>query len=266
MLRGIKGSLIDANEELSEFIKAEALVWDHGKVVKGQRWEDGAAKRSKKHLRLHLLSICSSLDCIAEIIAILLPGGVPRLKLGRAEFTRVEEWLKDERPNLTQIVIPQSLKIRDLYDALHPLIEAQGDEKDWLPLAKMLRNKSAHLGTESFREMGFHDEGLTFYTFLPKIWPLLWEEHIGMTSDLPWKEPASLARLLAPLMRQDKITYLRDLTTEVTLVVDAAAQVLDLAYQDFQDFEMNPASVVELNASVKDYAFQAFATKGDSRP
>jgi hypothetical protein len=67
-------------------------------------------------------------------------------------------------------------------------------------------------------------------------------------------------------MRQDKITYLRDLTTEVTLVVDAAAQVLDLAYQDFQDFEMNPASVVELNASVKDYAFQAFATKGDSRP
>jgi hypothetical protein len=37
-------------------------------------------------------------------------------------------------------------------------------ERQWLPLAKLLRNKAAHVGRGNFREMGFHDSNAVFYT------------------------------------------------------------------------------------------------------
>ena len=125
-----------------------------------------------------LLSLCASLDCVAELTALLLPATIPGLKLGKAEFTRIEEWLK-VKPPVQGIVSPQQSKAGDLHTALRPLVECQGEESEWLPLAKLLRNKVAHLGTDNFREMGFHDKKRVFYTFLPKRWPLLWEEHIS---------------------------------------------------------------------------------------
>jgi hypothetical protein len=209
---------------------------------------------------LALLSLCASLDCVAELTALLLPETIPALKLGKAEFSRIEEWLKLEEPSPQGIISPRQLKAGELYKALRPLVESQGEEREWLPLARLLRNKAAHLGTENFREMGFHDENGVFYTFLPRRWPLLWEEHIRRSdSTLPRRPTLPMEQIIAPLMRQDKVSYLDGLRRKVTSVVEAAVAVLDSAYVDFEQFDVDVELVDSLKLSRKEFAFQAFS-------
>jgi hypothetical protein len=258
MLRGVKGSLTDTDEELGGFDRAEAMAYDLGKSVRGEPWDSGAPARAKRHLRLVLLSLCASLDCIAELTALLLPRTIPGLKLGKAEFNRIEEWLKLDEPFQQAIISPQQSKARDLYKALKPLVESQGEEKEWLPLAKLLRNKASHLGTDHFREMGFHDEKKVFYTFLPKRWPLLWEEHIKRSDSKVPRPTLPMEQIIAPLMRQDKISYLHGLRAKVTRVVDAAIEILDSAYADFEQFEIDAGTLDDLKHARKEFAFQAF--------
>jgi hypothetical protein len=259
MLRGVKGSLTDADEELAGFDQAEAMAYDMGKKFRGESWDPKAPARAKRHLRLVLLSVCASLDCTAELTALLLPQAIPGLKLGKAEFNRIEEWLKLEEPFQQAIVSPQQSKAQDLYRVLKPLVECQGDERDWLPLAKLLRNKAAHLGTDHFREMGFYDENKISYTFLPKRWPLLWEEHIRRSDSSAPRPTLPLEQLVAPLMRQDKLSYLHGLRAKVTCVVQAAIGVLDSAYAEFEQFDVDTGSLDDLKRSRKEFAFQSFA-------
>jgi hypothetical protein len=261
MLRGLKGSLADADEELAGFDREEAKVYDYGKQFRGEPWDPEAHLRSKRHLRLVLLSLCASLDCLAELAALLLPQTIPWLKLGKAEFNRIEDWLKLEEPFRQAIISPRQCKAKTLYGALRPLVECQGEESEWLPLAKLLRNKAAHLGTEHFREMGFHDDKRVFYTFLPRRWPLLWEEHIKIRENagVPNEVP-KMDQVIAPLMRQDKISYLHGLRARVTLLVEAAMAVLDSAYAEFEQFEVDVELLESLKASRKEFAFLAFST------
>jgi hypothetical protein len=259
MLRGLKGSLSEADRELAEFVKTQAKVYDPGKSVKKEEWDVDAPARSKRHFQLVLISLCSSLDCVAELTALLLPNSIPGLKLGRADFARIEDWLKVPAPSLTGVVTPHQIKLRKLHEALEPIVECYGEEREWLPLAKLLRNKSAHLGTDHFREMGFHDKNLVFYSFLPKKWPLLWEEHISSASGPNDKNVTKeLEQVLAPLMRQDKVSYAKGLTKKITHLVDAAAEVLDSVYADHQNFAVSPELVKALEESTKEYAFVAF--------
>lgn len=259
MLRGVKGSLTDADEELGGFDREEAKVYDYGKKFRGEPWDPEAPARSKRHLRLVLLSLCASLDCIAELTALLLPHTIPSLKLGKAEFNRIEEWLKLKEPFQQAIISPRQSKARDLYVALRPLVECQGEDSEWLPLAKLLRNKAAHLGTDHFREMGFHDNKRVFYTFLPRRWPLLWEEHIKVRNDAGTpNEVLKIEQVIAPLMRQDKISYLHDLRSRITSLVEAATAVLDSAYVEFEQFEVDVELLERLKASRKEFAFLAF--------
>lgn len=259
MLRGVKGSLTDADEELVGFDREEAKVYDYGKKFRGEPWDAEAPARSKRHLRLVLLSLCASLDCIAELTALLLPRTIPSLKLGKARFNRIEEWLKLEEPFRQAIITPRQSKARDLYVALRPLVECQGEEREWLPLAKLLPNKAAHLGTDHFREMGFHDNKRVFYTFLPRRWPLLWEEHVKVRNDseVP-NEVLKMEQVIAPLMREDKISYLHGLRARVTLLVEAATAVLESAYAEFEQFEVDVELLDSLKHSRKEFAFQAF--------
>jgi hypothetical protein len=121
MLRGLKGSLTDADEELAGFDQAEAEVYDPGKQARGEQWDASAPGRSKKHFKLVLLSLCSSLDCIAELTALLLPNSVPGLKLGKADFMKIEDWLKLPPPSLTVEMDPKA-KQGDLFGALEPVV------------------------------------------------------------------------------------------------------------------------------------------------
>jgi hypothetical protein len=257
VLESIKGTLVDADQELEGFATAQSQIWDVGKEQRGESWDDNADRRAKNHFRMLVLSLCASLDAASELTALLLTGQVPGLAVGRAAFTEIEKWLKAPLPPMkTAVITPQRIVLEKLYQRLHPIVEATGPEKDWLPLMKVFRDKAAHLGTVHFREIGFHDKDLRFHRFFPRRWPVLWEEHMSAAGS---KEPhPTLESMVGQFMRQDNISYVHSLRAKVTMLIDAACDVLDSAYETFKDFQPNQAAMLQLQKNAKAFDFEGF--------
>ena len=258
MFRGVKESLVDANDDLESFALAESKVWDRGKELRGEAWSPAAALESRRHFRLVLLSLCAALDSVAEICALLFQGAVPNLKVGRAEFVKIEDWVETDLADLPAVASPLQVRTAELHAELRPLIIRENDAKDWLPLLRLYRNKAAHLGGSQLREVGFANADRVFYTFLPTRWPVLWEEHMKEAGSSQDKPVTPLTELLGPLMHQDKISYAYALRKEVTRLLEAVFLVADRAYRDFHDLPASSESIQAVDKAVKEFAFRAF--------
>jgi hypothetical protein len=256
-LESVKGTLVDAAQECEAFAAAQSEIYDVGKERRGESWDDNADRRAKNHFRILVLSLCASLDATSELTALLLTGQIPGLLVGKAAFNEIEKWLKNPLPPVkTAIITPQRVVLENLYQRLYPLVEATGQEKDWLPVMKLFRDKAAHLGTLHFREIGFHDNNLRFHRFFPRRWPVLWEEHMSAAGS---KEPhPTLESMIGQFMRQDNISYVRSLRAKVTTLIDAAFDVLDSAYEQFKEFQPNQAAILQLQKNTKAFNFEAF--------
>src|ERR1700680_4455489 len=80
VLRSIQESLVDAHEQADLFAAAEELVYDPMKKLRGERWEKDAGKRSRRHFRDLLIALQTTLDALADVIAIFFPGCIARLE------------------------------------------------------------------------------------------------------------------------------------------------------------------------------------------
>jgi hypothetical protein len=164
LLRSVGDALVDTDVELRAFSDSQARVYDPGKEIRGEEWDPAAPERARRHFRLLLLSLQAGLDATADLVALFLTGLTPGLRLGRAQFSRIESWLERSLPPGALIVTPQRDFLERLYTDLSPLINPVEPERDWLPLMRMLRNKAAHLGDAMFQYMALHDRDGQFYT------------------------------------------------------------------------------------------------------
>lgn len=261
VLRSLKESLVDAEEQLRLYVEAQGQVYDVGKRVRGEPWDKTADQRAHRHFRYFLLSLQSALDVFADLAALFLPGFIPGLRLGRAQFSRIEAWLAKPVPPSGVILSPQQQFLTKLHDTLRPLIHPQSPstERDWLPLMRMLRNKAAHFGDPVFRSVGLHDKDGTFYTFVPRVWPCIWERHMKPADPTSSKDPNFLPKLLRQiLVHQDIITYAQGLCRKVTDVVSAGASVLNEAFDQFKNFSSNQPALAELQGSSEVHDFECF--------
>lgn len=259
VLRSLRDALIDADAELRSFSENQALIYDPGKRIRGEEWDPEASERVRKHFRLLLLSLQACLDATSDLIALLLTGLIPGLRLGRAQFSKIEDWLKRPLTPGALIITPQRDFLERLHLVLSPLINPGGSECDWLPLMRMLRNKGAHLGDAVFRYMGLHDQDGKFYTFIPRQWPFIPEEHMRATSveHSAGREPFP-EFFRRTLVHEDIVTYASGLRRKVTEVVSVVLEILDSAYAQFRDFPLNTAALAELQGSAEIYAFEHF--------
>lgn len=258
VLRSLRDALIDADAELRVFSENQAIIYDPGKKILGEEWDPGASEHARKHFRLFLLSLSASLDATSDLIALFLTGLIPGLRLGRAQFSKIEDWLERPLPPGALIVTPHRNFLERLHIALVPLVNPVGSERDWLPLMRMLRNKAAHLGAV-FQYMVLHDQDGKFYTFIPRQWPFIPEEYM---------RPASVERsadrepfpefFRRTLVHEDIVTYALGLRRKVTEVVSVALEILDSVYAQFRDFPLNTAAMAELQGSGEIYAFEHF--------
>ena len=124
--------------------------------------------RARRHLRDFLIALDSSLDTLADVIALFLTGRIGGLQLGRGDFLTIERWVAQPLKSSGLVSTPYDAHLRKLYDALRPLILPGALEEDWLPLMHMLRNKSIHLGPAILRQTGLHDASGKFHIFLPR--------------------------------------------------------------------------------------------------
>jgi hypothetical protein len=258
LLRSLMESLVDSKDQAQSFIEDQKLGYDAGKRLRGETWDTGADARARRHFRDLLIALQSSLDALADLIALFFTGRIARLYFGRAQFVRVEEWLKRPFPQLGLIATPYDEPLRQLFDALGPLVNATGSESDWLPLMRMLRNKAAHLGQPVFRQVGLHDKTGNFYSFIPRQWPYLWERHMKPKGHNSYGHGFLCKLFLDTLMHQDVETYVIGLQGKIVDVVRAGISVLAEAYLKFQDFDPNAAALAELQGNSESYAFEHF--------
>lgn len=259
VLRSVRDSLVDADGELRAFEESQARVYDPGKRIRGEEWDPAAPERVRRHFRLLLLSLQAGLDATADLIALFLTGLIPGLRLARAQFSRIESWLERPLPPGGLIVTPQRDFLERLHRDLSPLMNAAAPERDWLPLMRMLRNKAAHLGDAVFRYMALHDRDGRFYTFVPRQWPFIPEEHMHAADAGPGAALEPLPELLRrTLMHEDIVSYASGLRRKVTQVISAVLDVLDSAYLQFRGFPLNAAALAELQGSAESYAFEHF--------
>src|SRR5271163_2480008 len=74
VLRSIHESLVDAREQAKSFATEQELVRDPMRVLRGEKWEEGADKRARRHFRDLLIALQTALDSLADVIAIFFPG------------------------------------------------------------------------------------------------------------------------------------------------------------------------------------------------
>lgn len=259
ILRSVQESLVDANEQLVQFIKTHKMVYDPMKKHRGEPWEPSAAKREVRHFRDLLIALHTSLDALADVVAIFFPGAVNNLEVGRAQFSRIESWIEKPLPSPGLIVTPSEFHLNKLYDAIRPLILAGPPQKDWLRLMRMFRNKAAHLGSPLFRQVGLPRAGDgTLFAFIPREWPYLWERKIKRHDEK--QEPRSLfpKELRASLVHEDIESYATGLLAKVKMLIAAAVRVLIEAYDQFKNLPENAAALAQLKSNFEKYDFEHF--------
>jgi hypothetical protein len=259
VLRSIQESLVDAHEQADLFAAGEELVYDPMKKLRGERWEKDAGKRSRRHFRDLLIALQTTLDALADVIAIFFPGCIKALEVGRSQFSKIEPWLKDGFSPTNLIVTPFEFHLKKLHDSLAPLVCASHPETDWLPMMRLFRNKAAHLGQPLFRQIGLHRAGDgKMFAFMPRQWPYLWESLIKPAGQRE-KNPVAFSQLLRDvLIHQDIVTYSRGLLVKVQMVVAAASVVLNETYEQFKDLPENQSALLQLRSNFVKYTFESF--------
>jgi hypothetical protein len=242
-------------------------VYDPGKRVRGESWDPKAEGRARRHFRHFILSLQTALDGFADTSTLFFTGLVPDLRLGRAQFSRLESWLARPLPVPGLVVSPQEHLLRQLYDALRPLVYPDGPDRHWLRLLRLFRNKAAHLGDAVFRYVVLlHGESDRFYTFLPRQWPYIWERHMKAASDSGPQDPDRLPTLFREtLMHQDIKSWVRGLRSRVHTVLDSGLSVLNVAFRTVEGFPLNQAALAELNGSAEFHTFEYFPSSVDDR-
>jgi hypothetical protein len=259
VVRSVQESLVEAHEQADLFAAAHELVYDPAKLVRKEEFHKGAERRAGKHFRDIVIALQTSLDALADVVAILFPRSIAELKVGRAHFSKIEHWIKRPPPSLGLLASPNEFYLKKLYDSIGPVINAPHPETDWLPMMRLLRNKAAHLGQPLFRQVGLPraSDG-KFFVFLPRKWPYLWEKDIRLVDQHPAVPFPQLIRDV--LMHQDVVCYARGLIAKVKCLIAVAFVVINDAYEQFKDLPKNEAALTELKGNFRGYDFERFVT------
>jgi hypothetical protein len=259
LLNSLMDGLVDAKDQLADFEKNQNLTYDHGKKLRGESWDPSADRRARRHLRDLLIALDSSLDTVAEIIAIFLTGRFPELRVGRSDFRAIERWVARPLSASRSVSTPYDSHLQKLYEALKPLILPGPPEVDWLPLMHMLRNKSIHLGQATLRQVGLYDASVKAYIFIPRKWPFIWERDFKRHDISAKSERVHMPTFLADLLiHQDILSFAHGLHKKVIAVVRTAISEVLSMYRAFENFDTNAAAIVELNENSVTFKFDGF--------
>ena len=263
LLNSLRESLTDADQQLRLLVDAQTLIYDPVKKKRGQPWDPSAAERARWHFKNFLISLESSLDAFADLVALFFTGMVPGLRVGRARFVRIDRWLSKPLREGGILVAPQEHFLRNLHGSLGTLVHARDPEREWLPLMRLYRNKAAHLNDAVFRYVGLQDKAGDVHIFLPRQWPYIPERFMALPGSKTPTNPIPFPDLCrATLMRQDIVTYTRGLREKVLEVLGTGASVVLAAYDQLKDLPFNGAALAEIEKSTEAYSFQYFRTTG----
>lgn len=259
-------SLLDC---LDEAAKAVAIMREETgqlytpiKRIRGDNWDRSAGRRFRATFRLFLIDLVGALDALTELVALVLPSGVPGLKLAKGSFGSLRAWLKKPQPQASGLVTPVQHHVEQLHAVLSPHITADDPKDDWFELLRIYRNKVTHLGHQSWLQLGLQASDEEIYYFLPRTWPFIPERHASVgepSADL--SNTRLREHLLESLVHVDLLTYSNQVVAKIQRVVASAVKVLLEAYIQMKRID-EMALAPQLEAATEHCAFMRFPSAG----
>ncbi len=236
--------------------------YDPIKEIKGEPFDKSAPKKFNRYFQLLIINMYSILDCIAEVIAVILSWG----NIGRAQFSNlVDEIKKESREGKSEtgsiIIQVEDRYIEDIKNIIKREI-LEGKNRGWYELFKLYRNKQSHFR----RYSGFklHDDEGKFYHFLTRRWPYYLQQDMKYTNADSMK--GDLKELFSELLiEQDIFEYCQclhkkiyDLTEDIfRVLVDAFKIKKETNYDISQDVEKKVQKLIQI------YTFKSFEIEND---
>ena len=167
VMRSLLDCLDEAAKAVVDMREETGQLYTPIKRVRGERWDERAGRRYRAAFRLFLIDLVGALDALTELIALVLPSGVPGLRLARGSFGSLRTWLKEPYPQATGLVTPVQHHVERLHAVLSPHI-GDNPKDDWFELLRIYRNKVTHLGHQSWLQLGLQASDEEIYYFLPR--------------------------------------------------------------------------------------------------
>jgi len=262
LLQAVRGSIKEARR-LSE--KVRALNEKHysparGVSGAGVTFEFDAADRQTRAYKHFVIEVSAILDVFADVAAMLFPGEIPGLTLGRAQFPQLRAWIEQEvEPVEGQLVSPRRHQLERFHVALEPLIRCEGTDRDWHRLLQLHRNKLMHLGSPAFPAIVLTDDVKDVHVFLPRRWPYLPQKFIKAGS--PVTEGVgekAKSHIETHMIHEDLVDFCDGLFERVWATVDAGFDSLAEAYERFREFEFEPELLARLEEKEQVCGFESF--------
>ena len=131
VLRSLMEACQDAGEQMKAFIESHKQSYDAGKELRGESWDKTADTRARRQFRDFLIALQTGLDSFADLFAIFWPGEIKNLSVGRAQFSTIEEWLKQPSHAPSNLLIsPSQYYLWKMYQILTPIVNAGPPETD----------------------------------------------------------------------------------------------------------------------------------------
>jgi hypothetical protein len=237
-----RGSLRTASRLRDEIADLNAKMYTPYKSMAGQAFERDAGSRQMSSYKYFVIEISSLLDILAEVSALMFPGKIPKLTIGRASFPVLRAWLEDASYAVDDdLVSPRGHELQSLHQTLRPLFKCEGTEKDWSQLLQLHRNKLAHLGGATFPAFLLADKDKEFHAFLPRRWPFIPQKFMKQEEHGPEADLGSTQHLLEEhMVHVDLIELSAGMFERVWAVLDAGFDSLADAYKRLRDFEYDP--------------------------
>jgi hypothetical protein len=265
LIRSVKECLLDAVELRTEMRDFYSRQYDPRKPYPHE-FDRDASRRHRSAFRNLLVNLVGALDVFADVVAVMLPHEIPRLKAGGAAFTDIEKWLARPHQLPSGLISPAQHFVAELHQQLSSIVVVTaGPERDWLPLMRMYRNKVAHLGHDSYTQFGLESKAsdeLGF--FIPRSWPFVFEQHATMTPPSgAQNEVVDLSDVLTEsLMHQDIEEYSDGAVHKINSILDVGFGVLHRLYVQFNSIPLSDNTLEDLERSKQSYKFEYFVQAG----
>lgn len=261
LLRSLKELLLEGADLTRELNAAQKDIYDPVKKWRGLKSDSSAPTRSQRAFRHLTITMSGCLDNLGELIALFYTGSIPRLQVGRADFSDVDAWLRNPlAPASIVIISPVEHHLQRLHRILQPVVCTDGAERGWLSLLQLYRNKSAHIGDPMFR-VGLHDKDGRFHYFVPRRWPYILEKELSSHKFQQEVDKERLASYLEELLvHQDIVSYVHGLGLKIRRVIELGCEELRKAYQEFRTFPVNELALKQLKHNTHLSDFRHFTT------
>lgn len=265
LIRSAKECLLDSAELRAEMRDLYRRQYDPRKAYPHE-FDRDAARRHRSAFRSLLVNLVGALDVFADVVAVMLPREIPRLRAGGAAFTDIEKWLAKPHQLPPGLISPAQHFVAELHQELAPIVVvSSGPERDWLPLMRMYRNKAAHLGHESYTQFGLESKTSdTLSFFIPRSWPFVAEQHTTTGSpSRPANELVDFSDALTEwLMHQDLEEYSEGAIRKIKSVLGVGFGVLHRLYVQVNAVPVSAATLEDLDRSKQSYGFEYFENAG----